>query len=81
MVSLHELLCSYDLYHVLEEDDSQEQPVLTLFGRVSTPFWTALFTWRYPVVGPQGQIETTIDRIFGAGLQVSPVTCLPGVHK
>jgi hypothetical protein len=47
-----------------------EDAVLTMFGEVSVPFWTAIFTWRYPVHDAQGNEITSIERMFGAGVQV-----------
>ena len=65
------LSCSYDLYIVRDEDIGSEDPVLTQFGRVSEPFWSALFTWRYPVRAPDDSQISLIERMFGAGMQVS----------
>ena len=41
-----------------------------MFGRVSTPFWRAIFSWQYPVRGPDDEDLTCIERIFGQGMQV-----------
>ena len=64
------MTCRYELYHVTAESDDDDEPVLTLFGQVSTPFWSALFTWKYPVLDAQGTELTCVHRVFGSGMQV-----------
>eukprot|EP00892_Ulva_mutabilis_P004745 jgi/Ulvmu1/2642/UM014_0094.1 len=64
----HPLYRSYDLYQA-EDADSDGDTVLKMFGRVNVPFWTAMFTWAYPVHGAHGEMPASIERIFGAGVQ------------
>lgn len=44
---------------------------MKMFGRISVPFWTAMFTWSYPIQDATGNSPATIERIFGAGVQVN----------
>jgi hypothetical protein len=67
---LHQGLCRYDLYHVPVDEAQSEEPVLTMFGQISVPFWAAIFTWRYPVTNPAHQEVTSVERIFGSGIRV-----------
>lgn len=61
--------CSYDLYEA-EKADSDGDTVMKMFGRVNVPFWTAMFTWAYPILDATGHSPASIERIFGAGVQV-----------
>jgi hypothetical protein len=60
---------SYDLYYA-KNVDSSEEVELTMFSKISVPFWSAMFTWTYPLVDSQGAHHAAIERIFGAGVQV-----------
>jgi hypothetical protein len=65
------VICRYELHVADGVHSSDEDPVLTMFGEVNVPFWTAIFTWRYPVEDADGNQLTTIERLFGTGVQVS----------
>ena len=62
--------CRYELYVASEQDSGAEEPTLTMFGQVATPFWSAIFRWEYPVQDATEQEITAVHRVFGAGVQV-----------
>lgn len=60
---------SYDLYYA-RSVGSGDEVELTMFSKISVPFWTAMFTWVYPMQDGSGSNHAMIERIFGAGVQV-----------
>lgn len=41
-----------------------------MFGQVSTPVWSAVFTWRYPVLDAHAKEASAVERVMGGGMQV-----------
>lgn len=63
------LWCSYDMYYA-KEVGSGDDVELTMFSTICVPFYTAMFTWVYPMLDGEGRENGVIERNLGQGLQV-----------
>lgn len=64
-----------------KEVGSGDDVELTMFSSISVPFFSAMFTWTYPMKDGDGNENGVIERNLGAGLQVrlpSPRLARPG---
>lgn len=59
----------------MKDVDSGDEVELTMFSAISVPFWTAMFTWTYPMLDGEGNLNGVIERNLGQGLQVLSPTC------
>jgi hypothetical protein len=64
--------CRYDLFHVVH--DGEDDAELVQFGRIDVPWWTAIMTWTYPVRSASGDPLARVERMWGQGVEVWPLT-------